>query len=101
MNVQPYIYAGQNGNVAGWWFINGDTFYTTCANARIYYTDYTLTASPQAPEPYLYAVVAGAVAKLLKDGGDAQQIGFYEAQYKGYLAEIAQNAKMLPEINGV
>lgn len=94
----PYLFAYQQGNVAGFWAVEGDTFYTTCPSAQMYYTDVTLTASPQCPEPYLFAVVAGALAKLMKDGSDDNEIGFYTKQYEMYQAQIAGNAKMVPEI---
>jgi len=43
--------------------------------------------------------VAGAIAELLKDGGDGQMAGYYQGQYQSYLQEIASGAKVLPEIS--
>jgi hypothetical protein len=99
MVSSPYLFASSQGITAGFWCIEGDTFYTSCPAAKIYYTDVTLTSSPQCPEAYLFAVVSGAMPKLLKDGGPADEIGFYSQQYQGYLQEIASNAKLLPEIS--
>jgi len=90
---------GRNENyIYNYWFIEGDTIYTTSPYAKVVYTDYTLTSSPQSPEPYLWAIVAGALSKLMKDGGDSEMCAYYERQYQGYLQEISQNAKALPEI---
>lgn len=99
MTSSPYLFASSTGLVAGFWCIEADTFYTSCPAAKIYYTDVTLSGNPQCPEPYLFAVVSGAVSKLLKDGGPADEIGFYAQQYQGYLQEIASSAKLLPEIS--
>lgn len=98
MANQSYMFASQQGVTAGWWFEELDTFYTTCPNAKMYYTDTTLTSTPQCPEPYLFAVVAGAIAKAAQDGGDAGLAQYYFAQYQGYMQEIGSNAKALPEI---
>lgn len=98
MVSQPYIFADDAGNVAGWYFAEGDEFYTTCPAANVYYTDYILTTSPQAPEPYIWALIAGAVSKLAKDGFDAQMCAYYQQMYQQYLADIAQSAKMVPDI---
>jgi len=92
------VFARNENYIYNYWFIEGDTIYTTSPYAKVVYTDYTLTSSPQAPEPYLWAIVAGAVSKLLKDGGDSETCAYYERQYQGYLQEIAQNAKALPEL---
>ena len=94
----PYLFASAQGNTAGFWFIEADKYYSTCPNSQVYFTDTTLTASPQAPEPYLFGVVAGAVSKLLKDGADSNEISFYTQQYQGYLQSIAQGMRMLPEV---
>jgi len=94
----PYLFSSQAGNVAGFWFVEGDTFYSTCPSNKMYYTDVTLTASPQCPEPLLFAVVAGAIAKLSKDGSDAQMTGFYAQQYQGYMQQIASGAMAVPTI---
>ena len=94
----PYLFASSQGNTAGFWYEEGTEFYTTCPNARIYYTDTTLTSVCQSPQPYTYGIAGGAVARLLKDGGDAQIAAYYAQQYQQYLAEVAGSAKMLTEI---
>lgn len=94
----PYLFAFQQGNVAGFWAEEGTEFFTTCPSSKIYYTDVTLTAACQAPQPYTYAISAGAMTKLLKDGGAADEIGFYAQQYQGYLGQIASGAMAVPTI---
>lgn len=94
----PYIFASQPGVNAGWYYDEGDVIYFTSATATVVYTDYTLTSSPQASEPYLFAVVAGAISKLVKDGSDENMAAFYEKQYEMYLQQVASSAKLLPEI---
>jgi hypothetical protein len=97
-NDNAYLFSDTNGVNAGFYFIEGDKIYFTGSACKVTVTDYTLTASPQAPEPLLNAVVAGAIAHLLKDGGDAQMIGYYRGYYENALAEIKAGATMLPAI---
>ena len=92
------VFANKVNYTYNYWFIEGDTIYTTSPYCKVVYTDYTLTSSPQAPEPYLFAVVAGALSKLLKDGSDSSQLAFYTQQYQAYLTEIASGARVIPEI---
>lgn len=97
MNNAPYLYSIVQGGTCGWYFIEGDKFYTTTP-ATITYTDYISTSSPQAPDSYFWAVVAGAVSKLVKDGADESIAQYYSQMYQAMLQEIASNAKMVPEI---
>jgi len=92
------MFAQSTNGACNFWFIEGDSVYTSSPNCKVVYTDYTLSSSPQAPQTYLHAVVAGAVSELLKDGGDGQMAGYYNAQYQGYLQQIASGAKVLPQI---
>ncbi len=94
----PYLFAFQQGNVAGFWAEEGTEFFTTCPSSKIYFTDVTLTAACQAPQPFTYAISAGAVERLLKDGGDMQLAQFYGQQYQGYLGQIASGAMAVPTI---
>lgn len=94
----PFVFSSNGYMNAPFWFIEGDVIYSSAPNTKVTYTDYTLTSSPQAPEPYLHAVVAGAVAELLKDGSDENMAMYYQNQYQGYLQMIMQGAKMIPEI---
>jgi hypothetical protein len=96
----PQIFSVDPYGASGFWFIEGDVIYISSPNCKVVYTDYTLTSSPQAPEPYLHAVVAGAVAEILKDGGDDQLAAYYQAQYQGYLQAIAGGAMAIPAIAG-
>ena len=45
--------------VLGWFKITGNVVWTTSGFVKLYQTDYTKTASPQAPQSYMSAVVAG------------------------------------------
>lgn len=94
----PTIYAVQPAHIAAMWFIEGDILYCTSYYSKVVYTDYTLTSSPQCPEPYLQAVVAGAIANLLKDGGDAQMAAYYQTQFENYKGMVAAMATVLPAI---
>lgn len=93
------LFAQSQNGATNFWFIEGDEIYTSSPNCKVVYTDYTLTSSPQAPQSYLHAVVAGAVAELLKDGGSSEMSMYYQNQYQSYLQEIASGAKVLPEIS--
>lgn len=89
---------GGSSAVLGWFKITGNVLWTTSGYAKVYITDYTKTASPQAPESYMSAVVAGSVARLLKDGGDHEQAGFYSQMYGGFVAQIKELAATIPNI---
>lgn len=94
----PSIFAQSTSGIANYWFIEGDEIYTSSPNCKVVYTDYTLSSTPQAPQSYLHAVVAGSVAELLKDGGSSEVAAYYQNQYQSYLQEISQGARVLPEI---
>jgi len=96
----PELYATTYPNSAKFWFIEGDYIYTTSAYAKVVYTDYTLTASPQCPEPYLEAVAAGAVAYLAKDGSDDGLALYYQKIFDQYVQMTSQGATALPAISG-
>lgn len=81
------------------YFIEGDIIYSTAYYSKVIYTDYTKTSSPQAPEPYMWAVVAGAVSRLLKDGGDVQGASYYAQIYDGHKQEIASRATVIPQFH--
>lgn len=81
-----------------YYFIEDTTLYAVDAFSKIQYTDYVRTASPQAPEPLATGVVAGAVARLAKDGGDQELAGYYAQMHGGYLQSVRQGAKILPAI---
>lgn len=95
----PSLFASSAGGAAGFWKIEGDTIYTSSPNCKVVYTDVTKTSSPQAPEPYEFAITAGTVGKILKDGSDDQLAGYYLNQYQNYLAEITAGATVLPAIS--
>lgn len=96
----PYLFAGESGNAAGFWFEEGTEFYTNCPNAKVYFTDTTLTSVCQSPQNYTYAIASGAIGRLLKDGGDAQMTSYYEQQYAMYLQQISGMALNVPQIQG-
>ena len=80
------------------WFIEGNVLLSSSPENRVVYTDFTKTSIPQAPEPYLDAVVAGAIANLMKDGGDSDQSMYYLQMFEKAKGEIAAGASMLPAI---
>lgn len=79
-----------------WFFIEGDILYSTALYSKVVYTDYTKTSTPQAPEPYFWGIVSGVIARLLKDGGDSEQCGYYGSLYGQYQQQIASLATVLP-----
>lgn len=79
-----------------WFCIEGDYLYLTCESGRLLYTDYTKTSAPQCPQPYRNAIVAGAVARLAKDGFDQDMVQYYNGLYTQYLGQVASMAKALP-----
>ena len=93
-NPAVFTTQGRSG-ACGFWFIEGDQVYCSSPTFKIVYTDYTLTASPQAPEPFLDAVVSGAINILAKDGSDAELAQFNGQQFQMYLQAIAQGAAVL------
>lgn len=99
VNSFPNLYGTTFPVTAKFWFIEGDVIYTTSSFAKVVYTDYTLTASPQCPEPFLEAVAAGAVAYLAKDGGDQELAGYYQGIFNEYLQMTATGAMALPAIS--
>jgi len=92
------LFAQSQNGACNFWFIEGDEIYMTSPNCKVVYTDYTLTSSPQAPEPYAFAIIAGTVAKLVKDGSDSGMASYYNAQYQGYLQQIASGSMVLSAI---
>lgn len=96
-NVGVFTTLGRSG-ACGYVFIEGDIVYCSSPTFKVVYTDYTLTASPQAPEPFLDAVVSGAIAILAKDGSDAELAMVNEKQFQMYLQAIAGGATVLPAI---
>lgn len=81
-----------------YYFIEDATLYIVNAFGRLTYTDYVRTAAPQAPQSYASGVTAGAVARLLKDGGDDAMANYYLQMHMGYLQSVRAAAKMLPAI---
>ncbi len=95
----PNIYGSSpNGVTAGHWFIEGDVLYSTSPLSKVLYTDYTLTTVPQCPQPYSNVIVAGAIAHLWKDGGDANQFDYYSKIYTGMMQMVAGGAMVVPAI---
>lgn len=92
----PDLFGSEARFVAGFGLVQGDTFYTSSSAGKVHYADYTLTSSPQAPEPYLSPVVAGAISILLKDGGDDQMCAYYQNIFNQNLAMIGQGAQQVP-----
>jgi len=90
------IFGSEARFTSGFALVQGDTFYTSSASGKVHYADYTLSSGPQAPEPYLSPVVAGAISILLKDGGDDQMCAYYQNIFNQNLSAIAQGAQVVP-----
>lgn len=89
---------GTNAYQLKYYFIEDAILYAVDGFTKIQYTDYVRTSSPQAPEAYASGVVAGAIARLLKDGGDSELAGYYAQMHGGFLQQVRSGAKMLPAI---
>lgn len=89
---------GTNAYQLDYYFIEDMTLYAVDGFSRIVYTDYTRTSSPQAPESYATGIVAGAVARLMKDGGDDAQAAYYLNFFQQCLTAVRVGAKMLPNV---
>jgi hypothetical protein len=83
-------------SVVPWFFVEGDIIYSTALYSKVVYTDYTKTSSPQSPEPYFWAIVSGAVARLAKDGFDQDVVQYYGNLYTQYQQQIASMARTVP-----
>ncbi len=95
----PSTFGSLPAYVTGFYFVEPNNIvWTTSPTCKVTYTDYTRTSSPQAPESYTTAIIAGTVGKLLKDGGDADMSSYYLNIYNQMLMEIRSGAKVLPEI---
>lgn len=92
------VYTTSESGACGFWYIEGDTIYTSSPQCKVVYADVTKGASPQAPSMYEFALIAGTVAKLLKDGGASDLSDYYAGQYQQYLAQIGAGATVLPAI---
>jgi hypothetical protein len=99
INSNPQVFGSLPGYVTGFWFIEDNCIYCTSPLAKVTYTDYTLTSSPQAPESYIWAVIAGAVSVLAKDGFDAQLSSYYGARYAAMIEQIRANVLVMPVIS--
>lgn len=83
-------------SVVPWFFVEGNILLSTALYSKITYTDYTKTSAPQASQPYRNAIVAGAVARLAKDGFDVDMVQYYNNLYTQYLGQIAAGARAIP-----
>lgn len=82
------VYTGTATYVLDFYYIDDWTLYIADAFAKVTMTDYTRTAAPQAPETYIWAVVSGAISKLLKDGGDTELHADHLGQFRQWIADI-------------
>ena len=81
------------------YFIEAGTVEHSGSAARVYYPSFSKTdAACQAHELYTSAVLAGAIALLMKDGGDPQFFGEYAHVAAEALARIRAGEKTLPDI---
>lgn len=84
-----------------YYYMVGDYIYLTVNQGKVNYTDYTKTSAPQAPEPYRNAIVAGAIARLLKDGSDEGQMQYFNGLYSQYLQLVSKGATIVPSLQSV
>ena len=95
-NADLFGISETDNSIVPFFFIEGSILYSTAVFSTVSYTEYTLTAAPQAPEPLLWAVISGALARLYKDGGDAEMSGYYGAIYESHKNDIKGMAAAIP-----
>lgn len=95
--VYKHDIATSNG-LLPYFFIEGSKLYLSTVYGKVEYTDYTLDNAPLAPEPYTMAVCAGAVGRLLKDGGDDGMAAYYLQLFDQSKQMIAGGAQAIPVI---
>ncbi len=98
VNSNPQLYGSSWPNICKWWFIENDEVVTSSPTCKIVYSDYTLTSSPQAPQPLLAPVVAGAIGHLVKDGSDEQMSSYYLNIFEQSKATIRSGGMVVPAI---
>lgn len=96
--IYPTNYGNSTPSVSGFWFIEGDVIYTTSGSCKAVYCDFTKTSSPQAPEVYTNAVVAGAVANLMQDGMDQGMAQYYMGMFENCKNLIRSGATELAPV---
>lgn len=72
--------------------------YFTGYRAKVWRIAYTRTGALQSPAIYTAAVVCGAVASLLKEGGNVERAAYYGQRFSNYLQMIRGNQKAIPEL---
>ncbi len=75
-----------------------DVIYFTGTAATVRIASYTRSAALQSPGIYTGAVVCGAVAMLLKEGGNAERAAYYGQLFSSHLQMIRANKKAIPEL---
>jgi hypothetical protein len=91
----PTLYA----NAKRFYFIEDSKLYHTGSAARIYYPSFTKNDSAcQAHEAYTSAVIAGAVASLVKDATGDEFALFYARQFESMLGMIREKLLAVPEL---
>lgn len=90
----PALYA----NAKRFYWIEDSKLYHTGAAARVYYPAFTKNdAVCQAHEAYTAAVIAGAIAHLVKDAVGDEFASFYINQFQNYLRMIKGSLLVIPE----
>lgn len=95
----PTAYATQSPYLNEFWFIEGDIVYTPSPLCKIVYADYAQTSVLQAPQSYTNAIVGGAIARILKDGGDDVMAQYYDKVYGQMYQQIGAGAMTVPQIS--
>lgn len=75
-----------------------DLIFFTGYRAKVWLITYTRTAALQSPAIYTAAIVCGAVARLLKEGGNVDRAGYFGQMFAGYLQMIRGNEKAIPQL---
>lgn len=95
----PTVYATQTPYLTEFWFIEGDIIYTPAISCEVVYTDYAQTSALQSPQSYTNAIVGGAIARILKDGGDDVMAAYYDKIYGQMYQQIGAGAMTVPQIS--
>lgn len=90
-------FSATNGFVP-FFFIEGHKLYISSLYGKVDYTDFDITSTPLSPEQYTYAVCAGAVGRLLKDGGDDQQASYYLQMFEQHKQMVREGVRIVPAI---
>lgn len=93
------LFGSTDAVVSRFWKIVGNNIYTSSLGAKVTYTDFTATSSPQCPQPYMWALVSGTIAHLVKDGSDDAMSAYFGGFYAQALQMIAAQKADVPQVS--